>query len=91
MQSGDAAVSDSMDVEPQASSQEPQQAAAGPADAVGKAVQLATICGCLGDCYQRVGEADQADQQYKEAVAAVQPYADDYDEAAHTMSVSLNK
>lgn len=91
MQPGDAAGPDSMDVELQASSQQPQQAAAGPPEAVGRAVQLATICGCLGDCYQRVGEADQADQQYKEAVAAVQPYSDDYAEAAHAMSVSLNK
>jgi hypothetical protein len=68
---------------------QPESAAA--AEAVSRAVQLATVCGCLGDCYQRVGQPEQADQQYRESVAAVQPYSEDSAEAAHAMSVSLNK
>lgn len=56
-----------------------------------KAVQLATVCGCLADCYQRLGQAGQAEQLLRESVAAVKPYSEVSAEAAHAMSVSLNK
>jgi uncharacterized protein HemY len=69
--------------------QEKQGGSAG--TALSRAVQMATVCGCLGDCYQRLGQPDQAEQQYKESVAAVQPHAEESSEAAHAMSVSLNK
>jgi hypothetical protein len=68
-----------------------QRASTAASEAVSRAVQLATVCGCLGDCYQRLGEPQQAEDQYRESVAAVQPYSEESAEAAHAMSVSLNK
>lgn len=69
-----------------------QEKQAGSAGAgVSQVVQMATVCGCLGDCYQRLGQPEQAEQQYRESVAAVQPHAEENAEAAHAMSVSLNK
>lgn len=85
---------DSMDVDSGGPDQRQQRSRLlqpGSAPAVPRAVQLATVCGVLGDCYQRLGQPDQAEQQYKESVAAVQPHAEDSAEAAHAMSVSLNK
>jgi hypothetical protein len=71
--------------------QQQQAAAEAVPDAVSRAVQLATVCGCLGDCYPRLGEHEQAQRLYSESVAAVQPYSEEHAEAAHAMSVSLNK
>jgi uncharacterized protein HemY len=68
-----------------------QLGSAAATEAASRAVQLATVCGCLGDCYQRLGQPEEADQQYRESVAAVQPFSEDSAEAAHAMSVSLNK
>lgn len=97
VESAGAEEADSMDVESngpnpqQQRSRLLQEQQAGLAPAVARAVQLATVCGCLGDCYQRLGQPDQAEQQYKESAAAVQPYAEESAEVAHAMSVSLNK
>jgi hypothetical protein len=55
------------------------------------AIQLATVCGCLGDCYQQLGRAAQAEQLYSDSVAVLQPHAEHRAEAAHALSVSLNK
>ena len=82
---------DSMDVDSDQRQQHSRLLQPGSAPAVPRAVQLATVCGVLGDCYQRLGQPDQAEQQYKESVAAVQPHAEESAEAAHAMSVSLNK
>lgn len=55
------------------------------------ACQLTAVCGSLGDCYQRLGDSAQAEQLYKESVAAAKPHAETDAEAAHAVSVSLNK
>jgi hypothetical protein len=89
-----AAAEDSMDIESTHDEQQQQghsQHGAAASEAVPKAVQMATVCGVLGDCYQRLGEPEQAEQQYKESVAAVEHYSEESVEAAHAMSVSLNK
>lgn len=83
---------DSMDIESTHQQQQGHlQHGAAASEAVSRAVQMATVCGVLGDCYQRLGEPEQAEQQYKESVAAVEQYSDESAEAAHAMSVSLNK
>eukprot|EP00879_Flechtneria_rotunda_P015606 GHRR01016321.1.p1 GENE.GHRR01016321.1~~GHRR01016321.1.p1 ORF type:complete len:352 (+),score=100.61 GHRR01016321.1:487-1542(+) len=58
---------------------------------IAKACQLAAICGSLGDCYGRLGNAAQAQQLYQDSISSVQQYSEDDAEAAHAMSVSLNK
>jgi tetratricopeptide (TPR) repeat protein len=58
---------------------------------VASACQMAAVCGSLGDCYQRLGNPAQAEQLYHESMAAVEPYSDSDAEAAHALSVSLNK
>jgi hypothetical protein len=65
----------------------------GPSAAPGmeRAVQLATVCGCLGDCYLRLEQPGQAEALYKESIAAVQPHAEGSVDAARALSVSLNK
>jgi hypothetical protein len=89
---------DSIDLDPDGSKQQQQHSrllqekqGGSAGTALSLAVQMATVCGCLGDCYQRLGQPEQAEQQYKESVAAVQPYSEESSEAAHAMSVSLNK
>jgi hypothetical protein len=86
---------DSMDVEGTYAQQQQQQGRSqhgtAASEAVSKAVQMATVCGVLGDCYQRLGEPEQAEQQYKESAAAVERFSEESAEAAHAMSVSLNK
>ncbi|KAF6260335.1 hypothetical protein COO60DRAFT_1700345 [Scenedesmus sp. NREL 46B-D3] len=59
--------------------------------AVAAACQMAAVCGSLGDCYQRLGNQAQAEQLYYDSMAAVDAYADLDAEAAHALSVSLNK
>lgn len=66
-------------------------AAAGPASATAAACQIAAVCGSLGDCYQRLGNSLQAEQLYLESISSVQPHSESDAEAAHAMSVSLNK
>lgn len=53
--------------------------------------QLATVCGCLGDCAARMGDAVSARAHYEEAVSAVEAAAENDADAAHALSVSLIK
>ncbi|KAF8073192.1 NCA1 [Scenedesmus sp. PABB004] len=66
-------------------------ATAPPPGAVGAACQLAAACGCLADCHRRLGDDAAAAALLGEAAAAVEGFADDDGEAAHALSVSLNK
>jgi tetratricopeptide (TPR) repeat protein len=52
---------------------------------------MAAVCGSLGDCYQRLGDPAQAEQLYHESMAAVESLSNSDAEAAHALSVSLNK
>jgi tetratricopeptide (TPR) repeat protein len=88
------------DAAAEASLQETEAAAADVADVgstelnpaiVAAACQMATVCGSIGDCYQRLGDSVQAEQLYHESMATVEPYSDSDAEAAHALSVSLNK
>lgn len=69
--------------------QQPQHRPAQPPAAA--ACQLSACCGCLADCYMRLGDPHQAEQLYQEAISSVEVLSESDAEAAHTMSVSLNK
>jgi tetratricopeptide (TPR) repeat protein len=79
--------------EPEGSLQDPADDSSAELDpvAVTAACQMATVCGTIGDCYQRLGDPVQAEQLYYESMAAVESYAESDAEAAHALSVSLNK
>lgn len=55
------------------------------------ACRLGAVCGCLGDCWRKLGSLHDAEKLYQESTSYLKPFAEDDAEVAHAMSVSINK
>jgi len=52
-------------------------------------IQLGAVCGSLGDCHRRLGNAEEAASSYQESVAQLQRCAVPSDEVGHPAATSL--
>ncbi len=63
----------------------------GDSQAARLASRIGAVCGTLGDCYRRLGDAPAATAAYEESCSALQRVTHPDAEVTHALSVSLNK